>query len=51
MQGGAFELIAQMHLSVIMLQNCNNQQRNHCNTEEKKTEKEQILKKFNCTLV
>ena len=35
MQGGAFKLIAQLHRGVIMLQNCNNQQRNHCVTEKK----------------
>ena len=40
MQGGAFKLIAQLHLGVIMLQNCNNQQWNHCGTE-KKQKKEQ----------
>ena len=45
MQGGAFKSIAQLHLGVIMLQNCNNQQWNHCDTE-KKTEKRSDLKRI-----
>ena len=48
MQGGAFKLIARMHRSVIMLQNCNNQQWNHCGTE-KKAEKRADLKRINCS--